>query len=297
MRSGKRLASCSTLLIYKGYAGEIDDRILMACTGIELYRHAILVHDDLVDEDDMRRGAPSIHKIFEDKGDIHLGMGVAVFAGNMLYSLACEAIVQSDFPPGKVQGVLSLLVSEYREVNESQLLDLWFEYAQPTVEDWYTMATKRASSLFRTTLLTGAILAEASEEEKNILAECARHIGLSFDIQDDIIGTFATEEQYGRPTDGDIRTGKKHLHVVYALQSDESENLRSILGKKDATEQEVDQAREIMRKYGLEKAKQRSFEHAERAINLMGSSDLSSESKDFFQEFIRFVSQSLEWYK
>jgi geranylgeranyl pyrophosphate synthase len=224
-------------------------------------------------------------------------MSVAVFAGNILYSLACEAMALSSFPPEKKRSVLDLLISEYREVNESQLLDLWFEHTSPGVEEWYAMASKRASSLFRTTLLTGAILAGSSEHERNILSECSRHIGLSFDIQDDIIGTFATEEQYGRPTDGDIRAGKKHLHVLYALQSDESDALMNILGKKDATEQEVDRARGVMRKHGLEKAKQRSFEHAEQAVKLIDTSNLGSESREFFRGFISFVSQSLEWYK
>ena len=64
LRKGKRLASCSTLLTYKGYTGKVNEKILQVCIGIELYRHAILVHDDLVDLDTQRRGGSTLHKKF-----------------------------------------------------------------------------------------------------------------------------------------------------------------------------------------------------------------------------------------
>jgi geranylgeranyl diphosphate synthase type II len=83
-------------------------------------------------------------------------------------------------------------------VNESQVLDLLFEYKTPDVNEWYVMASKRAASLFKASLLVGAVLADASEKDLRLLGEAAEHIGYCFDIQDDIIDTFASEEQYGR---------------------------------------------------------------------------------------------------
>ena len=82
LRKGKRLSSCSTLLVYKGYVGNVDEKILRACVAIELYRHSILVTDDLVDEDDVRRGGKAFHKLFDDKG-ARFGDAVAIFAGNL----------------------------------------------------------------------------------------------------------------------------------------------------------------------------------------------------------------------
>jgi len=75
LRKGKRLASCSTLLTYKGYTNNIDERILRFSVGIELYRHCILVHDDLVDGDELRRGEKTLHKIFSVEGDERFGEG------------------------------------------------------------------------------------------------------------------------------------------------------------------------------------------------------------------------------
>ncbi|MFB0502120.1 MAG: polyprenyl synthetase family protein, partial [Candidatus Bathyarchaeia archaeon] len=66
LRKGKRLASCSTLLTYRGYTGDINDQILKVCVGIELYRHSILIHDDLVDKDEFRRGGKTFHRMFSE---------------------------------------------------------------------------------------------------------------------------------------------------------------------------------------------------------------------------------------
>jgi len=299
MRRGKRLASCSTLLVYKGYTDEIDNSILSVCVGIELYRHSILIHDDLVDKDDFRRGGKAFHKIFENISS-RFGESTAIFSGNILYALALNAILESDFDRPLVHDVIDLLNRDYRNVNESQVLDILFEYREPGIREWYKMASKRASSLFRATMLTGAILANAPKEEKDLLIECSSNIGYSFDIQDDIIGTFGTESEYGRPIGGDVVLGKKSLHVVYALKNspeDESGRLRRILKKENPSKKEINTAIEIMRKYGLEKAKERSREHAKRAINLIKKTQMNKETKNFFIEFINYVSESLEWYK
>jgi geranylgeranyl diphosphate synthase type I len=155
-RKGKRLAFCSTLLTYKGYINRIDDEILKVAVGIELYRHCILVHDDLVDRDEYRRGEKTIHKVFHDRIDERFGGGVAVFTGNMAYTLAATAILNSGFEEERLAKVLHILQEGYREVNESQILDLFFESEEVDVNEWYVMASKRAASLFKITMLAAA---------------------------------------------------------------------------------------------------------------------------------------------
>lgn len=86
LRKGKRLATSSTLMIYKGYTGELDEKIMKVGIGVELNRHAVLIQDDLVDRDEYRRGGKTFHEIF-DKDDRY-GDGIALFAGNILFSLA-----------------------------------------------------------------------------------------------------------------------------------------------------------------------------------------------------------------
>lgn len=299
-RKGKRLASCSTLLTYKGYKGKMDDRILKACVGIELYRHCILVHDDLVDRDEFRRGERTIHKMFSSGHDERFGEGVAVFLGDLVYALAVEAILDSGFGEDRLAKVLTALSEAYREVNESQILDLLFERRDVDVDEWYVMASKRAASLFRVTMLTGAILGGASERDLEMLGEAAINIGYAFDIQDDMIDTYASADQYGRPPCRDLPLGKKPLHVVCTLSSpdrERSEALRRLLGK-ELSKEEVERAKSLIAESGgLEAAKEKSRSHAEKAKELIAKTHLNTETKEFFSSFISYIEESLEWYK
>ena len=299
LRKGKRIASCTTLLVYQGYTGKIDEKILKACVGIELYRHAILIHDDLVDEDDERRGEKAFHRLFH-RGE-RFGNAAALFTGNLLYTLALDALSKGGFRKEKVEKVRDLFIEDYRNVNESQILDLLFEYEEPSLEGWRTMASKRAASLFNATILAGAVFAGASKKELHLLEKVAENIGYSFDITDDIIGTFASEGQYGRPSGGDIRLGKKPLHVVYALdllKGWEGEEFRRSLKKMESTIKDVEKIKEMIKKSGaLEKAKNESKGYAEAARKTIAKTALLEKSKRDFSGLIDYVSESLDWYK
>jgi geranylgeranyl pyrophosphate synthase len=299
LRKGKRIATCTTLLTYEGYAGKIDEKILKACAGIELYRHAILIHDDLVDEDEERRGGRALHLLFQH--DERFGNATALFTGNLLYTLAFDALASGGFEKEKAERVRELFIEEYRNVNESQILDLLFEYEEPSLEEWRSMASKRAASLFKATMLAGAVFAGASKKELALLEKAAANIGCSFDITDDIIGTFASEEQYGRATGGDIRLGKKPLHVVYALgllKGREDEEFRRLLKKRELTAEEIERIKELIKKSGaLEKAKSDSKRYAEAAKQDIAKTAMLEKSKKDFSGLIDYVSESLDWYK
>jgi len=270
MRKGKRLMSVSTLLTYEGYTGKVDGKALKACVAIELYRHGILVHDDMVDADETRRGEPAMHKIFDEN--------IALFAGNILNSLAFEVI--SELEPRAAQSLLQ----DYQYVNESQILDYDFEGRVPSVKEWGVMASKRAASVFRATMLTGAILAGADKAEQEKLEKAAVHIGTAFDIQDDIIGLY---EQ----TNNDVDRKKKPLHIAYAYELDGG--FAQAYAKGD-----VKDIRKKVRQCGaLEAAKKDSKQHAKEAINYIDSTKMSQKAKGFYLSFINYIVESLDWYK
>ncbi|MCP8304959.1 MAG: polyprenyl synthetase family protein [archaeon] len=301
LRKGKRLASCSTLLSYKGYADDINEDILNVCVGIELYRHCILVHDDLVDKDNFRRGGKSFHKIFSKFYDRRFGEGVAVFGGDLIFGLALRCILKSGFPVEKIEKVLNLLVEGYCEVNESQILDLLFEHTDPDIDEWSEMVHKRATSLFKASILTGAILGGAPEHDINLLMEVAANIGYSFDIQDDIIDTFATKDQYGRKPGRDIILGKKPLHIIVMRQNaskDELNLLNYIEQRGYITRAQLESIKDSIRRTGaLKVAKEESIRHGEIAKNLIAQTYMSNEIKDFFSSFVQYIEESLDWYK
>lgn len=299
LRGGRRLSSCSTLMVYKGYTNEINDGIVKACSGVELYRHSILVHDDIADTESQRRGGKTLHKIFEDRFDEHFGIGSAIFVGNILYSLSIRAVLDSGFDSGKLVRVTNRFSSDFTDINESQILDLLFEYKQPTVDEWTVMASKRAASLFRTSLLTGAVLASAPEKDYRILEDAGRHIGYAFDIQDDIIDTFASRDQYGRVPCGDITKRKKPLHLILALEKEKNARLAKIMESGNRiTDDDIKDIQDLIRDCGaLEEAKSISRNHAREAAKLIPETEMNGEAKEFFMSFISYVAESLEWYK
>ena len=298
LRKGRRLASCSTLVSYDGYSGPVDQRIVRVGSGIELYRHAILVHDDLVDADPVRRGGRTFHRLMEAGYDERFGSGAAIFAGNMMISLAMQTVLSSGFESGKLEKAIAILSSEFRNVNESQVLDLEFEYGSPDVSEWNVMASKRATTLFRATLGIGALLGGAPEKDMKSLSEAGEHIGYAFDIQDDIIDTYANAEQYGRVPGADILRGKKPLHIVLAMRRDEqfAEMLRET--RAGVKKLEIEQIRKAVSVSGaLDEAKKISRDHADAGSRLISQTGMRDESKQFFVSFIDYVKESLDWYK
>lgn len=301
LRKGRRMASCTTLLTYKGYSEKVDEKILRVCVGIELYRHSILVHDDLIDKDKLRRGGKTLHRLFTENYDTRFGEGVAVFAGDLIYALAQQSLLNSGFQKERLVKPFLLLSEGYHKVNESQILDLLFEHKEPDIDEWYIMASRRAASLFKTTILVGAILGDAPERDLQVLEKAATHIGYSFDIQDDIIDTFASLEQYGRIPGGDIALGKKPLHVIYTLKLakiDQQNKLKNLMGKEQLSPEDHEWLRMVMKESGaLEAAKEKMKKHAEEATALIIQTDLNDETKDFFSSLLTYITGSLDWYR
>ena len=304
LRGGRRIMSCCALLTYEGYTGEIDERILDLCVAIELYRHAILIHDDIADEDEMRRGGRSFHKLFVEGYDERFGNSLAIFYGNLLFAQSLESIKNSGIDEETKGQIIELFAESYQSVNESQILDILFEYTIPTVREWEIMASNRASPLFGMIMAGGAMLGGAPEDEMKVLTRAGGHIGISFDIQDDIIGTFATEEQYGRAVGSDIILCKKPLHIAYAYElaeRDDLEILERLMNKRSeefySDDERIKTVKEIVSRCGaLDRTKETSRYHAKKAIELIRSTSIGDGVKDFFTGFIGFVAESLEWY-
>jgi geranylgeranyl pyrophosphate synthase len=205
--------------------------------------------------------------------------------------------MRSGFEQRKLAEATNLLASGYKEVNESQMLDLLFEYKTPDVAEWSVMTGKRASSLFKTSLLMGAILASAPAKDLLRLGNAAMHMGYAFDIQDDIIDTFATKEQYGREPGGDLLKRKKPLHMILAMQKDP--RIASIIeGKAEIKELDIPRITAMIRDCGaLDEAKAITREHGKEAKTMIALTEMNREAKEVFIALIEFVEGSLDWYK
>jgi len=300
LRRGRRLASCSTLITYKGFKGAVDERILSICAGMELYRHSILVHDDLADGDELRRYAPTLHRIYAEGYDEAFGGNVALFAGNILYALAVRIIGDSGFGSEASLNVLRIISKAFQDVNESQILDALFEYGWPDPGEWYLMASKRAASLFKAALLIGGTLAGASPEDLDLLNLAAEHMGYCFDIQDDLIDTFTTEDQYGKAPGGDIAGRKKPLHIIYTgrmAEEPERNLLDEVMGRRPSSRELEEIRRLIVESGALEETRRRLEHHAGLAGKFISETSMMDGSKAFFLSLIDYIRGSLDWYR
>ncbi len=292
MRTGKRIASFTTSLVCEGYGVENRKVLERVCGAIELYRHSILIHDDLVDADDQRRGKPTIHARFTSLRDPRLGMGCAVFQGNILFCLSMEMINGSDLEPTVIQSLLKELIGANTAVNESQILDVYMEGRDSSLQEWKAMASKRAASLFRATMKMGGIVANI-ENELVMLAQAGELMGFVFDIQDDIIDTFATREQYGRKPGSDISTRKRPLHVVLALEQADDDQKKILRSPKS----DLKSFRSALKDTnGVARAKRMAEKYKEKALRTLDKTNMDQETKNLFSGLMSYMDQSLNWY-
>ena len=292
LRGGMRIASFTTSMVSRGYGFGGGEPISAVCDAVELYRHSILVHDDLVDGDDLRRGRPTIHREYGEMRDERLGLGTSVFLGNILYSMSIGRILNSTLGCGTASALVSELLRANIEVNESQTLDVYMEGATPDRELWEIMASRRAASLFRATLRMGGILSGA-KGDLDLLGRAGEEMGYVFDIQDDIIDTLASRDDYGREPGSDLRTLKRPIHIIMAMERASPEQ-RANIGSPDADLADV---RELLSETGaLEESRKMADGHRTRALELLSSTEMDRETQDIFCSLMEYIGKSLKWY-
>lgn len=244
---GKRLRPLATVLAGRMY-GLPEDLGVRAGASVEILHNFTLVHDDIMDEDQLRRGVPTVHVVY--------GTNLAIITGDLLFAKAYEAL-------GRLEGEVrpDLLVKAFKEltwgavtVAEGQALDMDFENrTDVTLDEYIKMIYMKTAALFKSSLIIGATLAGAPEEELEKLSKYASGIGIAFQIRDDILGLIGDEKVLGKPVYSDLREGKKTILVIYALErlSEGDRNyLLSVLGKRDATREELERAAELIKSTG-----------------------------------------------
>jgi octaprenyl-diphosphate synthase len=200
---GKRIRPSLLLLAAHmlGYAGPSAIRL---GTVVEMLHTATLVHDDIIDGADLRRGRPSPNTTW--------GNEKCVLAGDWLYMQAFRVALEE-----KSLRVLDLLIGLTQQMVEGELLQIQKLGKAVTEAEYYDLIFRKTACLFAVSMRLGAVLAEASEEQENALAEYGRAVGLAFQIVDDVLDLTATEEVLGKPVASDLREGKATLSVIHSI--------------------------------------------------------------------------------
>jgi len=278
---GKRLRPFLVMKSCEIVGGDIN-YVIPAAIAIEVLHNFTLIHDDIMDNDLLRRGVPTVHTIW--------GIPMAILAGDLLFAKAFHILLSMKGDYEKIVKVAEILAKTTITISEGQSMDMSFERKNNVSEEEYmTMIYKKTGALFEASAKIGAILGGGSEEMVEALGNYGKNLGIGFQIFDDYLGLISKEEILGKPIGSDIREGKKTLFVIKLLNSSLRDKVISILGKKNVSNEDITLILNYIRnekidEYVLNKAK---F-HIDLAISSL-SIFPNSEAKNDLIELARYV--------
>lgn len=255
LEGGKKLRGAILMLGYEMFGGKDRKQALLASLAVEITQSALLIHDDIMDQDSLRRGKPTMHKLYEKMFGKHYGESMGIIVGDEGFFLASSLLTSLDFPAAIVVKANALYNKILREVGLGQALDISYVKQKKMGEEWVFRIHhyKTAGYTIFGPLAIGAILAGAGETEISLLEEFGTQVGVAFQIHDDELGMFSTEEQLGKPSDSDLREGKLTLLMVKAFEKAKREDLKILkksYGNKNLTEKDIEKVRRIIKKTG-----------------------------------------------
>jgi geranylgeranyl diphosphate synthase type I len=248
----------------QGPAAERREVVVSAGAAMELLQSGLLVHDDIMDRDRVRRGLSSVFHQYAGLAEAdgiadayHLGESLGICAGDVAYFLAFETLGRLELPPPVQRQVLSLTARELGYVGVAQMQDIYTGAARSAVREedvlkLYLYKTGRYT--FSLPLMVGGLIAGAPPEVVSILDRLGESYGIIFQIKDDEIGLFGAPEETGKPVGSDIREGKKTLYYAYLQQrasGKDLERLRAVFGNPGIGEEEVEYVRGLTERLGI----------------------------------------------
>lgn len=286
-RGGKRMRPLLFLTLLKGFGKDPMQYLDFACL-IELVHNGTLAIDDIEDNSDVRRGKPTLHKIF--------GIDVAVNAGVAMHILLLQtlAMKHSSITEKMRIRLYEIYSEEVNNVYAGQSLDIyWHKHAPDTIthEQYLEMARLKTGGLARMAVRFASVLAEQGQDVERTLVNFAESAGIAFQIRDDVLDITADREEFGKSFGNDIAEGKISLPVVLALQQlgdKEKQRLRAILLKHSKDQDILTEAQSLITKTN---AITQSMQQAEQLINeawgVVESAVPAGEGRDMLEELAR----------
>jgi geranylgeranyl diphosphate synthase type I len=284
LAGGKRLRPLLAMVVADAISGTGIRTLPFGC-GLEFVHNFTLVHDDIMDNDDLRRGITTVHREFD--------MPTAIIAGDALFALAFEVIAKTDVSAETWGRLVADTAFAVRLIAEGQQMDMEFEKRKAVSEaEYLDMIGKKTGILFSLATRGGALIAEASEQQVKDASDYGQYLGLGFQITDDILGIVGDEKVLGKPIGSDIRNGKKTLIAAKAFETfkgDDKKLLQSTFGREDAYDEEIEEIVQVLRdSEALEYARKRAQEYSSKSKVALESFG-ESEHKKILQEFADFV--------
>ncbi|WP_288592124.1 polyprenyl synthetase family protein [uncultured Prevotella sp.] len=277
---GKRIRPSFVLMAYNLFHDDVD-RILPVATALETYHNYTLLHDDLMDKADMRRGRPTVHKKWDDN--------TAILSGDTMLVLAYEHLAKCDTK--YLKPALDLFTETALEVSEGQQFDMEFETRNDVAEEEYIeMIRLKTSVLLACALKMGAVVAGASDADANALYAFGEKVGLAFQLQDDLLDVYGDPKVFGKAIGGDITSNKKTFMLINAFNRADAETRAELERWTTATEfdpaEKIAAVTEIYNRLGINKlAEQRIKEYFEQSRQHLDELSVSDDRKAVLREY------------
>jgi geranylgeranyl diphosphate synthase type I len=271
-RGGKRFRPAFTFLACKCVGGRKDDA-MGAAAAVELLHNMTLIHDDIEDQSELRRGKPCIHIIY--------GVPTAINVGDAMLIKVFEIANSSRIPEDRCQRLVAKIAERAYGITWGQAFEfsMW-KRKQFTEEDVIRLLRFKTGALTGLATEAGAIAAGGTHEQLETLSEFGETVGIAFQIVDDILNVTGDVKRYGKEIGGDIREGKRTViaaHLLKVANPQDKKVLIRLLGKKNITRNEIRKVINLYEKYGSVKYAQTQAEthlkNAMRALYRLPASD------------------------
>lgn len=275
---GKRIRPVMVLMAYNLYKDDVE-KAIMPALGLETYHNFTLLHDDLMDRADVRRGKATVHKKWNDN--------TAILSGDNMLVMAMQRVAMCDVQ--YLPEIISLFTKTAIEIDEGQQYDMDFETRNDVTEaEYLEMIRLKTSVLLACALKMGAILGGAPAADAESLYGFGEKIGLAFQLQDDFLDVYGDFETFGKKIGGDIMCNKKTYMLINAqlrAQGTQAEELSGWIQKVDADpEEKVPAVTRIYTELGIpELCQQRINEYFDEALACLDRVQLPAERKQMLR--------------
>ena len=272
---GKRIRPVLMLMAYNLYQEDVT-RIYAPATGIEVYHNYTLLHDDLMDRADRRRGKETVHKVWNDN--------TAILSGDAMLILAYQFMAECS--PAFLKEVMDLFSLTALEICEGQQMDMEFEQRNDVAaEEYLEMIRLKTSVLLAASLKIGALLGGASSEDAEQLYDFGMNLGVAFQLKDDFLDVYGDAAVFGKNIGGDILCNKKTYMLIKAFEHADEEQLTRLNAWVDAVafnpEEKVAAVTELYNRIGVkELCEKKMEEYCERAMESLLAVKVADEKKE-----------------
>lgn len=270
---GKRLRP-TLLLSVVSALGEDVEKALPQALGLEMFHNFTLLHDDVMDNADVRRGRPTVHCKWDEN--------TAILSGDAMLTMATQLVCNCD--ASHLKQVVELFNRTAMEVYEGQQYDMDFESrTDVTVDEYVEMIKLKTSVLLACACKMGAILANADSETANAFYEYGLKLGLGFQLQDDYLDTYGDPLVFGKQIGGDILNDKKTWLQITACNEDTSEVMQRALRGDFEGQQKIEAVRGVYDSLNLkERIAALVASYGEQAIAVLDKVNITEESRQYF---------------